>query len=128
MRIPPELIPPLPPTTVGKNADEPVAVGQVDAATANGDALSRARTANSPKSYQAVARSKGQTVAEEQAAAPLATEPPSGASPAMPTGAPVPYERRQGDRRQQNRPVLLDTRVSRGRRQASGDVGINIKV
>jgi len=37
-------------------------------------------------------------------------------------------DRRQAERRSENRPVLLDTRTQRGRRQASGDLRINIKV
>ncbi len=41
---------------------------------------------------------------------------------------PLPVERRQAERRSENRPVLLDTRSNRGRRRASGEVRINIKV
>ncbi len=42
--------------------------------------------------------------------------------------APPQVERRQAERRSENRPILLDTRTQRGRRQASGDQRINIKV
>ncbi|MBL8397594.1 MAG: hypothetical protein JNL84_05525 [Candidatus Accumulibacter sp.] len=130
LRIPPELIPPLPPAAVGKDADEPAAVGQVDATSASGDSLSGERWANAPTSYQTVARGKRQAVAAETAAAPVAADVSTGVATEVvpPAGASFPYERRQGDRRQQNRPVLLDTRVSRGRRQSSDDGGINIKV
>lgn len=41
---------------------------------------------------------------------------------------PPQVDRRQAERRSENRPVLLDTRTQRGRRQASGDQRINIKV
>ncbi len=40
----------------------------------------------------------------------------------------VAVERRQAERRSEIRPVMLDTRSNRGRRRASGDVRINIKV
>jgi hypothetical protein len=41
---------------------------------------------------------------------------------------PPEIERRQAERRSESRPVLLDTRTQRGRRQASGDKRINIEV
>ncbi|MER2625664.1 MAG: hypothetical protein ABTS22_17230 [Accumulibacter sp.] len=41
---------------------------------------------------------------------------------------PPQVDRRQAERRSENRPVLLDTRTQRGRRQSSGDQRINIKV
>ena len=37
-------------------------------------------------------------------------------------------DRRQAERRSENRPVLLDTRARKGRRQNPGEVRINIKV
>jgi len=40
----------------------------------------------------------------------------------------LPVERRQSERRSENRPVLLDTRSNRGRRRASGEIRISIKV
>ena len=42
--------------------------------------------------------------------------------------APPPAERRRAERRSEQQPVLLDTRSRKGRRQASGEVGINIEV
>ena len=43
-------------------------------------------------------------------------------------GTPMAGERRRAERRSEKQPVLLDTRLKKGRRQAPGDVGINIKV
>lgn len=37
-------------------------------------------------------------------------------------------ERRRAERRVENRPVLLDTRSRRGRREASGEVQFSLKV
>jgi hypothetical protein len=66
---------------------------------------------------------------------PLPTQPrPPGGSrvdspPAVEeAGAPPVVERRKGERRSESRPVLLDTRTSKGRRQSPGDGRINIKV
>ena len=130
IRIPSELIPPAPPTSAGKDVDEPPGVEQVGAAAASGNALSGEPSASRPASYQDVVRARSENAAGDSADG-RATPPPAAemdAAAPPPAAAPFPYERRQGDRRQQNRPVLLDTRVSRGRRQASGDGGINIKV
>jgi hypothetical protein len=41
---------------------------------------------------------------------------------------PVVERRQQPERRSENRPVLLDTRARKGRRQNPGEVRINIKV
>ncbi len=48
------------------------------------------------------------------------------AAPAVP--ATVAVERRQGERRVENRPVLLDTRSKKGRREGTASGRINIKV
>jgi len=129
IRIPSELIPPAPPAPAGKDVGEPPGVEQVGAAAASGNALS-GEPSGRPASYQDVARARSENAAGDspdgRTAPPPAAEMDAAATPTA--AAPFPYERRQGDRRQQNRPVLLDTRVSRGRRQASGDGGINIKV
>jgi len=42
--------------------------------------------------------------------------------------ATVAVERRQGERRVENRPVLLDTRSKKGRREGTASGRINIKV
>lgn len=129
IRIPSELIPPVPPAPAGKDVDEPPGVEQVGAAAASGNALSGEPSASRPASYQDVARARGENAASDSADGRVTPPPVPETNPATtPAAASFPYERRQGDRRQQNRPVLLDTRVNRGRRQASGDGGINIKV
>ena len=59
-----------------------------------------------------------------------ATSPPANENALAPVeeNKAVPVERRKSERRSENRPVLLDTRSRTGRRRASGDVRIDIKV
>ncbi|HPP46798.1 MAG TPA: hypothetical protein PLF25_04765 [Accumulibacter sp.] len=128
IRIPAELIPPAPPAPAGKDVVEPPGVEQVGAAAASGNALSGEPSASRPASYQDVVRARSENDTGDSADGRVTPPVPETSPATMPAAAPFPYERRQGDRRQQNRPVLLDTRVNRGRRQASGDGGINIKV
>lgn len=113
MRIPAEIIP-----LVGNlnkevdNAKKPEPVG--------GAAGLASDLSASPQNDRALA-------GREQAA------PPRADTAAATTGTPaadttVAVERRQAERRVENRPVLLDTRSKKGRRQGTASGRINIKV
>ena len=106
MRIPSELLPPI--GNLGNEADR------------------------KPEPVESAAR-----LADELAASPQGQPPPSkkGGRPESPKAVgpddeskPEPVERRHADRRSKDQPILLDTRTNRGRRRASGEAHINIKV
>lgn len=113
MRIPPEAIPPV--ANVGKEAEgerkvEPVA--GVSRIPDNFAATLRERTGPLPPAER---KAPGQ---------------PPGPAPVglLPEQSAVPVERRHGERRSENRPVLIDTRSNRGRRRGADDARINIEV
>lgn len=113
MRIPAEIIPPV--GNPNKEADaarkpEPVGVAaglanDLSASPQNDRALA-GREPPPPRSAEAAATTTG--------------------TPAV--NATVAVERRQGERRVENRPVLLDTRSKKSRRQGTASGRINIKV
>ena len=113
MRIPAEIIPPvgnLNKALDGAKKPEPV-----------GDAAGLANDLSaSPQNDRALA---GREPAAPRRADAAAT--PTG-TPAV--NATVAVERRQGERRVENRPVLLDTRSKKGRREGTASGRINIKV
>ncbi|MCM8613645.1 hypothetical protein [Accumulibacter sp.] len=113
MRIPAEIIPPVGnPNKEPDGARKPEPVG-VAAGLANDLSASSQNDRALAGSEPAPARS---------AAAAAATP----GSPAV--DATVAVERRQGERRVENRPVLLDTRSKKGRRQGTASGRISIKV
>ncbi|MBL8373684.1 hypothetical protein [Accumulibacter sp.] len=65
---------------------------------------------------------------EQQARAPSQSPTPAAASREQQDPPPAVERRQQPERRSENRPVLLDTRARKGRRQNPGEVRINIKV
>lgn len=107
MRIPSELLPPV--GTLIKEVDR--ASGPVEPAARLTDEL-----ATSPQGQPPPSRKKGKP-----------PPPPTAIGPEE-ESRPEPVERRHGDRRSKNQPVLLDTRSNRGRRRAPGEAPINIKV
>lgn len=111
MRIPSEAIPP-----VGNLSKEPE--GERKAAPVGNSTRLANELAASPQD-------RPLPFGEKKGAAPPA--PPIAVAPDQ-ASQPLAVERRQGERRSENRPVLLDTRSKRGRRQNPGEGGINIKV
>ncbi|HRD93105.1 hypothetical protein [Accumulibacter sp.] len=112
MRIPAEVVPLV--SNVGKpETDEVRKTEPVSSSAMVGSELSAARREPSPPFSDHQPR-----------------QPPPTTAPAAPQPAnqPLAVERRQAERRSEKRPVLLDTRSQRGRRKASGDVKISIKV
>lgn len=109
MRIPAEVVPLV--SNVGKpETDEVRKTEPVSSSAMVGSELSAARREQSPP------------FSDHQ-------QPPTTAPAApQPANQPLAVERRQAERRSEKRPVLLDTRSQRGRRKASGDVKISIKV
>jgi hypothetical protein len=65
---------------------------------------------------------------EQQARAPSQLPTPVAVSREQQDPPPAVERRQQPERRSENRPVLLDTRARKGRRQNPGEVRINIKV
>ncbi|HPT48701.1 MAG TPA: hypothetical protein PLS67_09280 [Accumulibacter sp.] len=133
IRIPSDALPP--PTIVGpaKTSDTPPPVGPVGNVTEVVNDLAGSPPRQSPPgSPSKGARAPDVPSNDSRFANPYAThhrQHDASATPETPGIAPaVAVERRKTDRRAENRPVLLDTRTQRGRRMASDDAGINIKV
>jgi hypothetical protein len=113
MRIPAEVIPPV--GNLNKEANNATKPGPVGGAGGLANDLSA-----SPQNGQPLA-GRGQAAPQRAGAAAATTGTPT----VNPT---VAVERRQAERRVENRPVLLDTRSKRGRRQGTASGRINIKV
>lgn len=139
IRIPSDALPP--PTIVGpaKTSDTPPPVGPVGNVTEVVNDLAGSPPRQSPLGSPPPKGARAPDVPSNDSrfANPYATphrQQEASATPEAPGAAPdgaaptVPVERRKTDRRAENRPVLLDTRTQRGRRMASDDAGINIKV
>jgi len=109
MRIPAEVVPPV--TNLGKENDEVRRPEPVTIAASISNDLSTALPDQAPAE-----RDQRRRQQREPAAVADGKQQPGG------------IERRQNDRRVKKQAVLLDTRSKRGRRQASGDAKINIKV
>lgn len=110
MRIPAEVIPPV--ANLGKEIEGERKIEPVGSAAGLPEEVSASPHGQAPPFAERGKR-------RQTAATPVIhqqQEPPPG------------VERRQSERRSEIRPVLLDTRTQRGRRQASGDQHINIKV
>jgi len=111
MRIPAEAIPPV--TNLNKDLDVGRKAEPVGASGRVGNELS--------------ASAQGEPALPGDQPARRPPRPPAGPL-APPQSTPVTGERRQAERRSEKRPVLLDTRSRKGRRQTPGEGGINIKV
>lgn len=137
IRIPSDALPPPPTAGTVKTPDNPPPVGPVGHAAESDNNLTGSPPRQSPRGTPAKdARAPDAPSYGSQFANPYAVHHRQHYAPATPeaSGTPdgdapaVPVERRKTDRRAENRPVLLDTRTQRGRRMASDDAGINIKV
>lgn len=111
MKIPAEAIPPAPSTPRDAESHrKPEPVAKVNALTNDLSALPQ----NPSRSYREPPPYAQETVARD------ALAPDSARA--------VPIERRKGERRSENLPVLLDTRSKRCRRESSRTNRVNIKV
>lgn len=112
MRIPAELVPPIPPVAnVSKEPDDVRKVEPVTSVTSLRSAVSAPPQEQSPP--------LGKHSSPRLPGTPANAQPENQA---------VAVERRQQERRSEKRPILLDTRSKKGRRQVAGDAKINIKV
>ena len=111
MKIPTDVMPPL--GNVSKELEGDRKAEPVGNAARLANELSTSLRGQAPPfgEQQARAQSPTAAVSREHEAPPPAVE-----------------RRQQPERRSENRPVLLDTRARKGRRQDPGEVRINIKV
>lgn len=114
MRIPAEIIPP-----IGTQSKEPDNTKKAEP-VGNAAELATGFPESAPDDQSPLDK--------QEAVTPPAAVPARTTDGSVAGSQAIPVERRQAERRSENRPVLLDTRSKRGRRLASGDVHINIKV
>ena len=113
MRIPPEAIPPV--ANVGKEIEGERKVEPVAGVT------------RIPGDFAATLHEQAGPLPPGERKVPAQLPGPATVGP-LAEGSSVPVERRHGERRSENRPVLLDTRSNRGRRRGADDARINIEV
>lgn len=111
MRIPAEAIPPAP--SVAKEAESPRKPEPVTKVSTLANDLSASPQTPSRPFHERP---------------PYAQETVAPTVPVSDDARAVPLERRKGERRSENRPVLLDTRSKRCRRESSRTSRISIKV